>query len=98
MSLFNVIVKPIVTEKTAIMSVSGKNSVYTVEVSPSSTKVDVKNAFKTIYGVDVEKVNIVKTRQKFKYAKKGMVSRKKESKKAYVTLKEGQSVDFLAIK
>lgn len=98
MSLFNVIVKPIVTEKTAIMEVSGKNSVYTVEVTPSSTKVDVKSAFKTIYGVDVEKVNIVKTREKFKYAKKGLVAKRKVTKKAYVTLKEGQSVDFLAIK
>lgn len=98
MSLYNVIVKPIVTEKTAIKEVSGKSSVYTVEISNSATKVDVKSAFRTIYGVDVVKVNVVKTREKFKYAKKGLVSKRKETKKAYVTLKEGQSVDFLAIK
>jgi len=98
MTLFNVIVKPIVTAKTADMEVAAKNRVYTVEVSPSATKVDIKNAFSSIYGVDVEKVNIVKTREKFKYARKWMVCKRSESKKAYVTLKEGQSVDFLAIK
>lgn len=98
MSLYDVIVKPIVTEKAALLEEVGSTKTYTVEVSSAATKVDVKNAFKLIYGVDAESVNIVKTRAKFKHSKKGLVHKRRESKKAYVTLAENQSVDFSEIK
>lgn len=86
MRLYNILLKPIVTEKTANMSV--KKSCYAFEVDDSATKIDIKKAVKQIYNVDVESVNIVNTREKFKYRKKrGMQLRKRETKKAYLTLK-----------
>ena len=98
MNLYSVIVKPLVTEKTSTMEVVGEAKTYTVQVAPKATKVDVKNAFKNVYGVDAEKVNIINTREKFKFTKKWVSLRKRTTKKAYVTLKEGQNVDFLQIK
>jgi len=98
MNLYSVIVKPLVTEKTSVMEVAGETKTYTVQVTPSATKVDIKNAFKTVYWVDADKVNILNTREKFKFTKKWVSLRKRTTKKAYVTLKEGQSVDFLQIK
>jgi len=80
------------------MEVVGEAKTYTVQVAPKATKVDVKNAFKNVYGVDAEKVNIINTREKFKFTKKGISLKRRTTKKAYVTLKEGQSVDFLQIK
>ncbi|HBA44530.1 TPA: 50S ribosomal protein L23 [Patescibacteria group bacterium] len=38
-------------------------------VDPSATKVDIKNTFKRLYGVTVEAVNIIKTREKFRNTK-----------------------------
>jgi ribosomal protein L23 len=49
MNLYNIIVKPIVTEKTSVMEVTGDKKTYTVQISPRATKVDVKNAFKFVY-------------------------------------------------
>jgi large subunit ribosomal protein L23 len=88
MSLYNVIIKPIVTEKTATMEVAGSNRTYTLEIAPEATKVDVKNAFKAIYGVDVESVNVTSVREKFRNTRKGLGFRRRPSKKAYVTLKK----------
>lgn len=86
MRLYNILLKPLVTEKTSTMSV--KKACYAFEVDRSATKIDIKKAVKYIYHVDVESVNIVNTREKFKYGKKrGMQLRKRESKKAYLTLK-----------
>jgi large subunit ribosomal protein L23 len=61
-------------------------------VAPDATKIDVKNAFKAIYGVDVEKVNVLHTRPKFHNTRTGIARRRGIEKKAMVTLKNGQKV------
>ena len=58
----------------------------------SATKIDVKNAFKTIYGVEVEKVNVLRTREKFHNTKLGVARKKGSEKKAMVTLVNGQKI------
>lgn len=63
MSVFSIIKKPVVTEKSQIAELSG---VYTVLVDNSATKVDVRSAFETLYNVEVEKVNIIKVRRKIR--------------------------------
>lgn len=91
MRLYKIIVKPIVTEKTANMGVW--KSRYGFEVTSDATKIDIKKAIKELYGVDVAQVNILNTREKFKYGKKrGMQIRKRSAKKAYVTLKNPSDV------
>ena len=86
MRLYNILLKPIVTEKTANMSV--KKPSYAFQVSDDATKIDIKKAIKELYKVDVESVNILRTRKKFKFGRtRGMQIRKRETKKAYITLK-----------
>ena len=57
-------------------------------------------AVKELYGVEVAEVNILNTREKFKYGKKrGMQLRKRVMKKAYVTLKDAKStIDVTIVK
>jgi ribosomal protein L23 len=57
-------------------------------------------AIKELYGVEVADVNILNTREKFKYGKKrGMQVRKRVMKKAYVTLKDVKSsIDVTIVK
>lgn len=87
MRLYKILQKPIVTEKTANMGM--KVPRYAFEVAPDATKIDVKMAIKELYGLDVASVNILNTREKFKYGRKrGMQIRKRVTKKAYVTLKD----------
>lgn len=89
MSLYTTIQKPVVTEKSQRLELEG---VYTVIVSPSSTKVDVRTAFERLYNVTVEKVNIVNTREKFRNSKHGVQVKRKNHLKALVTLKKGQRI------
>jgi large subunit ribosomal protein L23 len=51
MSLYRIILEPIVTEKASITDV--KNNVVVVKVAPEATKIDIKNAFRVIYDIEV---------------------------------------------
>ena len=91
MRLYKILQKPLVTEKTANMGLGQPR--YAFEVAPSATKIDIKMAVKELYGVEVASVNILNTRAKFKYGKKKwMQIRKRETKKAYITLKNTSDV------
>lgn len=91
MRLYRILQKPIVTEKTANMGLAKPR--YAFEVTPDATKIDIKVAIKELYGVEVTDVNVINTREKFKYGKKrGMQVRKRVTKKAYITLKDSKAV------
>ncbi len=96
MSLYSIIKKPVVSEKSQVLEFAG---VYTVIVDTKATKVDVRSAFERLYGVKVESVNIIKTRPKFKNGgKAGIVAKRGIEKKALVKLAEGSRLaDFQKI-
>lgn len=98
MRLFRILKKPVVTEKTSNLEISQNTYVFTV--SSDATKIDIKKAVLDLYWVVVESVNILNTREKFKYWKKrGMQLRKRSEKKAYITLKDKKAkIDFSVIK
>ena len=98
MRLFRILKKPITTEKTSNLSLA--SNTYVFEIASDATKVDVKKAIIELYGVEVASVNVLHTREKFKYGKKKwMQIRKRSSKKAYVTLKDSKAkIDFSIIK
>ncbi len=98
MRLYRIIQKPIVTEKTANMQLAQPR--YAFEVAPDATKIDVKKAISELYGVEVASVNILNTREKFKYGRKrGMNVKRRSAKKAYVTLKDPKAtLDVIAVK
>lgn len=83
MSLFSVIQKFIVTNKSTEGELRG---VYTCVVDPRSTKIDVKRATETLYGVKVAKVNMLHTREKYHNTKTGPQKKRTITKKAMITL------------
>ncbi|MDQ7010135.1 MAG: 50S ribosomal protein L23 [Candidatus Gracilibacteria bacterium] len=97
MRLYRILKKPIVTEKSSALEVA--NNTYVFEVSKDATKIDIKKAILELYGVSVSSVNILNTRMKFKFGKKGMQIRKRTTKKAYVTLADAKAtIDVTLVK
>ena len=96
MSIFSVIKKPLVTEKTQMLETKG---VYTLIVSDRATKIDVRTAVERLYGVKVAKVNVINTRTKVRVnGKRGAQVKRKETTKMLVTLKDGARIaDFQKI-
>ena len=84
MMAHDVIIKPIITEKTMGAMQSKK---YTFKVSKEAGKIEIAKAVEEIFKVKVSKVNTLKVRGKFR--RKGKYSGYTPSwKKAYVTLTE----------
>jgi len=91
--LYSIIRAPLVSEKTArLQEVSNK---YVFEVATDATKADIKQAIEKLFAVKVEAVNVVNVKGKNK-AFKFRMGRRADSRKAYVTLAEGQSIDVMA--
>ncbi len=86
-----VIIKPRVTEKTAILSEKG---VYTFEVSKDANKNEIKKEFEKKYKVKPVKVNIAKTAEKKVYVR-GRIGKKSGVKKVYIYLKKGDKIPFI---
>jgi len=86
---YDVIRKPIITEK-ATMASEGNAVVF--EVAVDATKPEIKKAIEAIFGVKVKAVNTLITKGKAKRFR-GMLGRRRDVKKAYVTLEEGNAID-----
>ena len=90
-----IIIKPITTEKT--QNTSEKYSRYGFRVSPKANKIEIKKAIEELYNVTVVSVNTlqVEGKAKARYTMTGILKGRAASyKKAYVTLKEGEVIDF----
>ena len=88
-------IKPIVTEKAT--AISEKLNRYTFCVSPDANKYQIKSLIEELYGVKVVSVNTMnyEGERKQRYTKAGIIRGKKPAfKKAVVTLKEGETIDF----
>ncbi len=86
----DIIVRPVVTEKSSRQMESGK---YTFEVLPKANKVEVKKAVEEIFKVKVQKVHTIKVRSKPK--RLGMhLGRSRSWKKAIITLAPGERIEF----
>lgn len=98
MRLFRILKKPVITEKTSNLEL--KQNTYVFIVSSDATKIDVKKAILDLYWVEVDSVNMLNTREKFKYWKKRwMQVKRRVEKKAYITLKDDKAkIDFSIIK
>ena len=86
---YDVIRKPIITEKATMASESGA---VVFEVSIDSNKPQIKEAVEALIGVKVKAVNTTITKGKTKRFR-GMLGRRKDVKKAYVTLEDGNTID-----
>jgi large subunit ribosomal protein L23 len=93
-----IIIKPIVTEKQTLITEKFPNRVG-FRVSPDANKLEIKAAIESLYGVTVLKINTINYdgKRKSRYTKSGPVNGKENAfKKAIVTLKEGEQIDFFS--
>jgi large subunit ribosomal protein L23 len=91
----NILKKPIITEK---MTKAGeKLGMYGFVVDKNANKIQIKNEVQKVYNVTVESVNTMKYYGKLKsrFTKTGSITGSKGVfKKAVVTLKKGDTIDF----
>lgn len=87
---YDVIRKPVITEKATMASETGT---VVFEVAPEANKPMIKEAVEGLFGVKVKAVNTTVTKGKTKRFR-GMLGRRKDVKKAYVTLEEGNTIDI----
>ena len=86
---YDVIRKPIITEKTTMAS---ENGAVVFEVAIDSNKPSIKEAVESLFDVKVKAVNTTITKGKSKRFR-GMLAKRRDVKKAYVTLEEGNTID-----
>jgi large subunit ribosomal protein L23 len=90
-NLHDVILRPVVTEKTTIAR-EGAN-VVTLAVDPRATKHQIRKAVEDLFQVSVLDVRTIRMHRKTRRVGRNM-GRKPEWKKAMVTLAEGQTIEF----
>ena len=86
---YDVIVAPHITEKSTLLS---ENNGVVFKVATDATKPQIKEAVEALWGVKVTGVNTIVQKGKTKRWK-GRPYKRSDSKKAIVTLAEGQSID-----
>jgi len=90
-------IKPIITERAT--KLSEQLNFYTFRVSPDADKFQIKKLVEQLYGVKVESVNtaIMRGKNKSRWTKSGLLKGKTSRwKKAYVTVADGQSIEFFS--
>ena len=90
---YDVLRRPIVTEKSSYLS--GVLNQVVFEVDAKASKSRIREAVESIFDVEVERVNVVNMPAKRKMAgsNRSMVSRRRAYKKAIITLAPGSSID-----
>lgn len=88
---YDIIIRPIVTEKTNLQK-EAANQV-TFEVDRKANRIEVRRAIERIFNVRVANVRTMQVRGKFK--RRGRVlGKRRDWKKAIVTLRPGQRIEF----
>jgi large subunit ribosomal protein L23 len=89
----DVILSPVVSEKSYGLIDQGK---YTFEVDPRSNKTEIKLAIEKIFNVQVASINTLNKQGKTRRTKFGL-GKRKNTKRAIVTLKSGSIDIFTAV-
>ena len=87
---YDLIKKPIITEKGTLLS---NNSQIVFSIPMNANKTIIKQAVEKLFGVNVKKINIIISKGKTKRFK-GKKGKRKNEKKAIISLEEGQKIDI----
>ncbi len=87
--LYEVIRRPVVTEKSTLGS---EHNQVTFQVPLDASKPEIKAAVEGLFAVKVKAVNTMRQKGKIKRFR-GRLGKRADTKKAYVTLEEGHSID-----
>lgn len=91
-NLYTVMKKPLFTEKGSNLKET-QNKIL-IEVARDANKVDIKRAIEEIFKVKVEKVSTISRKGKWKRFGRS-VGKRPDKKKAIITLKKGEKLDFI---
>jgi large subunit ribosomal protein L23 len=87
----DVIQAPLISEKGSLLAETTNQVLF--RVRPNANKIEVKKAVEALFKVKVEKVRMARYLGKIRRVGRSM-GRRSQWKKAYVTLKEGDKIDF----
>ena len=90
-----VVIKPLITEKSNM--IAEKFNQYAFVVDLNATKPEISKEIEEMYGVEVTDIStmIVRGKRKTRFTKSGVQDGKKSNfKKAIISIKEGQEIDF----
>ena len=94
MIIYDIIKKPLVTEKTA--TEKDANNVVAFVVDRNANKIEIKKSIEQLFKVEVTAVKTANVAGKIKRVGRN-VGKRSNWKKAYVTLKEGSNIDFFEV-
>ena len=86
----DILIKPIVTEKSTALMEAGK---YTFQVPLNVTKIEIRQAVEQVFNVKVQAVNTMRYEGKMKRLGRTQ-GRRSDWKKAIVTLKPGETIEL----
>jgi len=89
--IYSIIRRPLITEKTTRQKEA--HNQYAFEVDRRANKIEIKRAVEQLFRVKVKQVNVSRVHGKVKRLGKN-VGKRSDWKKALVSLKEGQRIDF----
>jgi len=87
----DIIIAPVITEKSGNLAQDGKT--YVFKVDASANKIQIKQAIESLFGVKVKSVNTLNTKAKDKRVGR-YTGKTKTYKKAIVTLVDGQTIEM----
>ena len=87
----HIIQAPLISEKGSFLAETSQQVLF--KVRPDANKIEVKKAVETLFKVKVLKVRMARYLGKMRRVGKNM-GRRPQWKKAYITLREGDKIDF----
>ena len=91
--IYQVILGPHISEKASMAAEAGQ---VVFKVAPDATKPEIKAAVEQLFDVKVVSVSVLNQKGKLKRTMRG-IGKRNGLRKAYVTLAEGQDIDFLDV-
>ena len=90
--ILTIILGPHLSEKTATMA--DQSNQVTLRVLGDATKNEIRQAVESLFNVQVKGVQTLNVKGKTKRTARGKLRSRSDWKKAYVTLEQGQQIDF----
>lgn len=91
--IFQVLLGPHASEKA---SMAAEHNQVCFKVASDASKPEIKKAVEALFNVDVKAVQTVNIKGKTKLTRNGL-GKRKDIRKAFVTLAEGQDIDFMDV-
>lgn len=92
MNLSDVLIKPLLTEKTTMLRDEARQVTFMVD--PRASQIEIEKAVEQVFNVKVQKVNIVRRRPRRRYRQGRVVGQQPGWKKAYVMLAPGDKIEL----